>query len=592
MISETETARDLTALLTQRQGEMVTAWAEMARKVPDSRYHELPADDLKAKARDILQTIIEDLATGFSPDSESHLTQVSLSRLRTEFDTGEIIEFILLAKEAILPFIFQAFPASTPQASKAIAQLDASLRCLVGRYGQLTRRNVQEQQQRTSLMLQAVQTASGRLELDQILKQIVEGIRGAVGVRDCGVFLLNPEGGLMHRVGSGELIRKRYQVLRSQPLNPAAHAFFREVLEGRKPITCYDAQTDPRANREAARLLGIKSVLGVPMETEGRRLGVLLVATFDEHHTFTPEEVELVWGIAHLVALALETARLYDETQRQLAESQSMQRVTAALLQELSLEEVLEVVCTEARRLTAATVSAVCVLDSCQEHCLQVRLSRAATSPHFEHVPLAQCIADLVAQTGEPLLSNDPNPELRSLCAEAELTALLAVPMRARDATSGALSVMNKPGGFTTEDLRLIGLFADQAAIAIENARLHRQVAQLAAAEERQRLARELHDSVTHDLYSITLYAEAAIRLLAAGKARAVAEQLREVRDTGQEALREMRLLIFELRPPVLEKEGLVAALRARLEAVEARAGFRTELRVTGERRLPPALEE
>jgi signal transduction histidine kinase len=114
----------------------------------------------------------------------------------------------------------------------------------------------------------------------------------------------------------------------------------------------------------------------------------------------------------------------------------------------------------------------------------------------------------------------------------------------------------------------------------------------LAVMEERQRLARELHDSVTQSLYSITLYAEAAARYLTAGESLEAADHMREVRDTAQEALREMRLLIFELRPPVLEQEGLAAALQTRLEAVEARAGFKAELNVEGDWRPPFEVEE
>ncbi|MBN1136140.1 MAG: response regulator, partial [Anaerolineae bacterium] len=422
--------------------------------------------------------------------------------------------------------------------------------------------------------------------------QIVEGIRAAVSVHHCGVFLLDPEGRLMNRAGTGDLIRERYQGQRLGPMNPAAHAFFHEVIEGRKPALCYDAQSDPRTDREAARHLGIRSVLGVPVETAGRQLGVVLVATFDEAHAFTAQEVELVQGVAHLLALILDNARLYDEAQRQLAESQSLQRVTAALLQELSLEQVLEIVCGEAQWLTGAAESAVCILGGEDKHCLRVTLSREAESPAFEHVSASRCTTCLMIRASEPLLLNHPGSELGEYYPQTELTSLLAVPMCLRGAASGALTVINKPGGFTEADLRIMRLFSDQAAVAIENARLYRQVGQLAAFEERQRLARELHDSVTHDLYSITLYAEAATRLLASGNLAAVAEQLQEVRATGQEALREMRLLIFELRPPVLDKEGLVAALRARLDAVEARAGIQTELCVSGENRLPLALEE
>jgi signal transduction histidine kinase len=87
-------------------------------------------------------------------------------------------------------------------------------------------------------------------------------------------------------------------------------------------------------------------------------------------------------------------------------------------------------------------------------------------------------------------------------------------------------------------------------------------------------------------LYSVTLLAEAAARLLIAGDSQTAAEHLRELRDTGQESLREMRLLIYELRPVALEKSGLADALRMRLEAVEARSGIKTELNIEGVEQL------
>jgi signal transduction histidine kinase/ligand-binding sensor domain-containing protein len=113
-----------------------------------------------------------------------------------------------------------------------------------------------------------------------------------------------------------------------------------------------------------------------------------------------------------------------------------------------------------------------------------------------------------------------------------------------------------------------------------------------AIAEERNRLARELHDSVTQALYGVTLYSEAAAGHLALGDTDRAAEHLNELQDTSQEALAEMRLLIFELRPPILEELGLVAALQARLQAVEGRAGLRTEIKTNLEGRLPSDVEE
>ena len=99
-----------------------------------------------------------------------------------------------------------------------------------------------------------------------------------------------------------------------------------------------------------------------------------------------------------------------------------------------------------------------------------------------------------------------------------------------------------------------------------------------AVLEERQRLARDLHDSVIQALYSVTLHAQGAQRLLASGDLPKALEALRGLQETAQEGLDEMRLLIFELRPPILEQIGLVAALQARLNSVEGRANRQTRL--------------
>jgi signal transduction histidine kinase len=190
-----------------------------------------------------------------------------------------------------------------------------------------------------------------------------------------------------------------------------------------------------------------------------------------------------------------------------------------------------------------------------------------------------------------PDVSRDPRyyfvPE------SSETRSELCVPLRTKEAVIGVLDVQSdRLDAFDESDLVVLQSLANQAAVTIENAQLYEQAQQVAVLEERQRLARELHDSVTQSLYGVTLYAEAAARLLTADEAQLAAEHLREVRQTAQEALREMRLLIFELRPPVLEQEGLVAALEVRLEAVEGRSGLGTEFHVEGAIHLEPDFEE
>lgn len=138
---------------------------------------------------------------------------------------------------------------------------------------------------------------------------------------------------------------------------------------------------------------------------------------------------------------------------------------------------------------------------------------------------------------------------------------------------------------------RLVARFGQLYSEAVRR-QLEEERQRTAVMEERQRLARELHDSVTQSLYSIGLMVEAAAERLAEGYPDRAAGYLRELGETAREALRDMRLLIFQLHPPILEKEGLTGAIQSRLEAVEARGGLETELRVDGDERLPLEIEE
>ena len=190
-----------------------------------------------------------------------------------------------------------------------------------------------------------------------------------------------------------------------------------------------------------------------------------------------------------------------------------------------------------------------------------------------------------------PVYMNGPNQGYLTQVLDA-FKAIMVAPLITQNKPYGALEFFYPtPREFTSEEITLASAFAEQAALAVENALLRQQSAQAAILSERTRLARELHDSVTQLLYSVNLYADAAAEQLEAGETQTAEGHLRELRDTAQEALREMRLLIFELRPPVLDKGGLAAALQARLDSVEARSSMHTELHVEGVEQLSTPLQ-
>ncbi len=165
----------------------------------------------------------------------------------------------------------------------------------------------------------------------------------------------------------------------------------------------------------------------------------------------------------------------------------------------------------------------------------------------------------------------------------------MGVPLMVQDRMIGVLSLDHGQAGYYTAQHASVALaIANQAAIAIENARLYQQSQQLAVLQERQRLARELHDSVSQALYGIALGARTARRLLDSAQAedqraapadaarddslrRKLAQPLDYVLQLAEAGMAEMRALIFELRPESLQNEGLVAALSKHGASMQAR---------------------
>jgi signal transduction histidine kinase len=309
------------------------------------------------------------------------------------------------------------------------------------------------------------------------------------------------------------------------------------------------------------------------------------------------DESGAVIGITCAATDITDRKQIYEQMQRRLAESESVQKIARGLLQKIGLDEVLKIVCVEAMQLTGAAGSAVLLLG--EDGWLRVTHSEGIPVFPFSRLPLNESFAGRAFQTGSHVWVDlrDSTPEeaaqkLQGYPWIPGVTSLFVVPLRMETKVIGVINLLDKPGELSQEDMRIIDLFADQAAMIIEHVRLQHQAEQLAVLEERQRLARELHDSVTQALYSVTLYADAARMAFSAKKWDALETNLEEVRNMAREAMYDMRLLVFELRPFMLETEGLVSVLRARLAAVEDRAGLKSEVLVDGERRLPVAMEE
>ena len=212
-------------------------------------------------------------------------------------------------------------------------------------------------------------------------------------------------------------------------------------------------------------------------------------------------------------------------------------------------------------------------------------------------------ILELLATSGEILYIDEARASenldhLFKHCPEdwrpsmAAYSTWLFIPLIFKRELIGSLVLTHsQPDCFDSTARSLAQGVANQAAIAVVNARFFRQAQAAAVTTERLRLARDLHDSVAQTLYTIQLFGEASSMAYSAGKVDTVIQNLNEIHTMAREATTDLRVLIYELHPPILSEIGLAAALKNRIEAVELRAGIEVELLVEGYRELPPDVE-
>lgn len=278
--------------------------------------------------------------------------------------------------------------------------------------------------------------------------------------------------------------------------------------------------------------------------------------------------------------------------------------ISQSVVSTLDLDELLDMILAKLASVVRYSGAAVMILEENELIVQAYRGPALPVDPTSIHIPLRRFkeINRLIS-TGQPFFIRDLKdfPRMMAEIHRAldqpsnvigRFRSWLVVPLMVKGIQIGNMMLAHrKPNYYDRSSREMVQMFANHVAIAIHNARLYHKAQTSAILEERNRLARELHDSVAQALYSITLYANATRRALSANKMNVAGRHLEELQRSSSEAVADMRLLIFELRPPVLDDEGLIVAIRNRLEMVEARAGLQVNLQVEGELRISKAME-
>ena len=461
----------------------------------------------------------------------------------------------------------------------------------------------QDESLRFRILTEVSQQIAMILDIQDLLQKVVRLIQKTFDYYHVGIGLIEGQD-VVYRVGAGTLWDDPDFKLKPAHLKIGMEGISGWVACKGEPAVVPDVTLDKRyVWMQGSRT---RSELTVPIIVKGQTIGILDVQS-EKVDDFDLTDLELMQSLANQTGIAIENARLFGETQRLLKETEQraielsiINSVQQGLASKLDVQSIYDLVGEKFREIFDAQVVMISTYDdqtNTVEHRYAVEYGRRVNSPG-PHPPGG--FRSQIIQSRQPLLVNSNVAQLAAQLGQPTLPGTitpkswLGVPMIVDNHVTSILSVQNveHENAFDESDIRLIQTFAASMSIALENARLYEQARQLAILEERQRLGRELHDSVTQSLYGINLYAEAAAGQLAMGKDEQLRQSLSDIQLTAQESLADMRLLIYELRPPVLEQEGLVRAIQNRLFLVENRAGVKFNVTSNLESRLPPATEE
>lgn len=395
------------------------------------------------------------------------------------------------------------------------------------------------------------------------------------------IFETTQDGLIIHRLDDGSVV----------DANPAAcqmHGYTYGEFVGLLPESLFDADALPlfgqflgqaRANHTFRTQTRSRRKGGAYIDIDMRGTPIL--------YRGKPHALSVIHDVSEQVWAYRTLERRVTERTRELT---TLLAISHDVASTLDLEPLLDLILAQLGSVVDYTGAAIYILDDLEDEALMLLRYRGPEAPTAP----AQPLQDEMFAKRAPVIIPDLQAETLHTSAPGYARSWMGVPLLVKDETRGMLSLHHSiPGFYEPKHASFAAAFATHAVIAIENARLYEQARELAAVQERHRLARDLHDAVTQTLFSAALIADVLPRIWERNPAEGH-ERLQELRQLSRGALAEMRALLLELRPTALIEVGLGELLRHLCDATAGRARISIELQVEGglpSRRLPPDVQ-
>ncbi|GAA2528045.1 sensor histidine kinase [Pilimelia columellifera] len=435
---------------------------------------------------------------------------------------------------------------------------------------------IADSRERLRALLDAVVTVSAGLDLRSTLRRLVASACHLLDARYAALGVIGPDRRLVEFITHG--------------LTPRQHAAIGDLPSGRgvlglliddpQPVRMPDITKHPRSYGFPPNHPPMSSFLGVPVHVRGKVFGNLYLAEKIGGKEFTDDDEELAVALAAAAGVAIDNARLYEVAHRREKWLTATAEITTVLLGQVKRTDALALVARRAREVAGAELAMV-LLNEPQSDNLRIEVVAGATED--AGVGLVGCLLPAV---GPPLAAASNKQQLFDDLSTAAawpgpVPAGPAVvsPLTTGDALHGLL-VVGYPVGHDRRDdgdVPLLASFAGQAALALERVRAQDERELLAVLEDRERIARDLHDVVIQRLFATGLQLQSAVPLTGRPE---VAQRINAAVDDLDSTIRDIRRAIFELRAPA------TATLRTEIHATIAEAadtlGFAPTLRMDG----------
>ena len=332
------------------------------------------------------------------------------------------------------------------------------------------------------------QLITARLDVASVLERISRSVSGLIGSSGCGIGLLDP--------GHDQLIHAAAHGFKSDEWRaltlPVGEGIIGRCAESGSAIRVDDVRTDPRsARREVDEREGIRSMLCVPLRVGGALLGVISAfstrpAVFSTHHQRVLE------AFAEQAGIAVQNARLFEESLKRARETRALFEAGRAVTASLNPERTIRVIMEQAREVLGVASCGIMSLDPVSgDLTLVASLDLPDDVIRSVRVPAGEGIAGRAVRDLRPRQSadliNDPRVRFRELQRQSGLRAMLAAPLRVGDRAIGVIEVFHREvHQFSAAEEELLVALADQAAIALDHARMHEGLEAMVAERTRE----------------------------------------------------------------------------------------------------------